>query len=416
MHAALGALTVGGTAPGVRSPGAGTKREPGEARRRAPHCVDRTLFQRRQAKAYIWLRPYRETVAAPPFAASASFRSRFVSHARRAAKERCCRFVSLANAGFPNAGRFEAVDSVFDNWLQQSINRLSEKNGEPLQLFVSQVPLEPLEAAQLRGTDSDSLRYGIQSLAPAVPEELCAPNSQAYSPFHWLCHLTITNYSGALPLVKAQRGNFAAILPVNPMERTPRPEPDDKAPRHATLEQLRALIATCKGRSFHDRRDAALIAFMFDTGWRVSSVLSVTVDQILHDGPLEAPAKGRRRVIARIQPPTRAALDRYLRVRRSAHAALWLTRRDRPMDRHDVYDVFDSRSRRAFGLDRSAYVHPHMLRHAHAHYWLSAGGNLVDLMENLGHSSIRVTERYLRALGRERAMEARDKYSPGNLL
>lgn len=57
-----------------------------------------------------------------------------------------------------------------------------------------------------------------------------------------------------------------------------------------------------------------------------------------------------------------------------------------------------------------------MLRHTHAIWWLEAGGNVMDLKENLGHSSIKITERYLKYMAQERAMDARREFAPGNRL
>ncbi len=62
------------------------------------------------------------------------------------------------------------------------------------------------------------------------------------------------------------------------------------------------------------------------------------------------------------------------------------------------------------------HVYPHMLRHSHASWWLEAGCNLMDLKENMGHSSIKVTERYLEYMANERAREARRQFEPGNRL
>ena len=49
-------------------------------------------------------------------------------------------------------------------------------------------------------------------------------------------------------------------------------------------------------------------------------------------------------------------------------------------------------------------------------YRLGGRRQLMDLRENMGHSSIKVTDRYLEHMAGERALEARRQYAPGNRL
>ncbi len=132
----------------------------------------------------------------------------------------------------------------------------------------------------------------------------------------------------------------------NPMARMEWPKIEEKPPSACTPEEVRAMIADC-GRDFAGRRDTALIAFMVDTGWRVSEVLAVTVDMVRERGSLSVPAKGKRTVTARLTPYVQSLIDRYLRVRNSTAIELWLSRSDAPMDRHAVWEVLAARSKAA---------------------------------------------------------------------
>ena len=198
----------------------------------------------------------------------------------------------------------------------------------------------------------------------------------------------------------------------NPMRRLQWPRLEEKPVRAVTPADVRAMLGTC-GRDFLGRRDTALIGCMVDLGWRTSEILALTVERMV-EGPdhLTVPAKGKKYVTGRLSPVVLEMVNRYLRVRQSHLPQLWLSRLGSPMERHGVRDVLAYRSKRA-GI---GHVHPHMLRHTHAIWWLEAGGNLMDLKENLGHSSIRITERYLQYMARERAMEARRQFAPGNRL
>ena len=99
-----------------------------------------------------------------------------------------------------------------------------------------------------------------------------------------------------------------------------------------TLDEQRRLLATCEGRSFEDRRDAALLRVFIDTGARLAEVAGLLVATIeLDDGMLLVMGKGRRERRLPVGTRTVKALDRYLRERSRHHAAsepqLWIGKR-----------------------------------------------------------------------------------------
>lgn len=196
----------------------------------------------------------------------------------------------------------------------------------------------------------------------------------------------------------------------NPMARMDWPKQEDKAPSACTPKEVRKMLDAC-GKNFTGRRDAALIGFMVDTGWRVSEVLAVTVEMVQTRDKIVVRGKGRKALSARLTPTVQRLVDRYLRVRKSPRPELWLSRSGKPLDRHGAWEIVAARSKQV-GLK----VHPHSLRHSHAIWWLEEGGNLADLSENLGHSDIRVTQRYLRHMAQDRALKARERFGPGNRL
>lgn len=201
----------------------------------------------------------------------------------------------------------------------------------------------------------------------------------------------------------------------NPLVNVPWPAQEDKAPRALTVTEVKSMLTACS-RTFLGTRRAALIAFMVDTGWRSSAVRVVTVEMVQERGVIRVPAKGRKEAMARLTPTAQLYLDRYLRRRKKASGAersdLWLTTSGKPMSRHDLWADIAGAGNSA-GIEG---VHPHTLRHTHALWWLEEGGNVMDLQENLGHSSLRVTQRYLRYLAQERALQARSKFGPANRL
>ena len=84
-----------------------------------------------------------------------------------------------------------------------------------------------------------------------------------------------------------------------------------------TDDDLRALLATCAGRSFEGRRDTALLRMLLDTGVRAAEVTNLAVDDVDFDqGVAHVLGQGPRRRSAPFGLRTSEALRHYLRVRR----------------------------------------------------------------------------------------------------
>ena len=123
-------------------------------------------------------------------------------------------------------------------------------------------------------------------------------------------------------------------LPDDPLLGLKPPKIPTKLVHGLSDEQLRALLKACKGPSFRDKRDEAIVRLMAETGLRASETVALTVADIQ---PLKAGVvavqrgKGMKGRAAPFGPQTAAALDRYLRARRAhklaSGPALWLDRK-----------------------------------------------------------------------------------------
>jgi integrase/recombinase XerC len=97
-------------------------------------------------------------------------------------------------------------------------------------------------------------------------------------------------------------------------------------------EAVRALLRACEGKTLADRRDAALIRQLPDSGARRSEIKGLTVDAVdLRDKTATVLGKGRRPRVITFGARTALAIDRDLRERRIHRDAerpeLWLGRR-----------------------------------------------------------------------------------------
>ena len=203
------------------------------------------------------------------------------------------------------------------------------------------------------------------------------------------------------------------ITEKNPLARIHVPKADEPPPDVLADGDLKRLLAACKGTTFRDRRDLAMIRLMLASGLRVSEVCGLDVADVDLTNRLVAvtDGKGGKSRVARIDVATAAAIDRYKRERGRHRLAgrpeLWIGHRG-PVTRKGVPAILAKRAEMA-GI---GHVHPHQLRHTWAHRSKRSGASSEDLQRLGGWSDTKVMARYGAALAEERALAAYDEFDP----
>ncbi|MGP3982505.1 tyrosine-type recombinase/integrase [Streptomyces sp. KR80] len=116
------------------------------------------------------------------------------------------------------------------------------------------------------------------------------------------------------------------------MERVRQPKTPQKLIPVIRNDDTKKALATCKGKTFLQLPDEAIIRLYCNTGARLSEVGNVTLDDIvLNSDSVHYHGKGSRDRRVRFGPRTARAITRYLRARAKHQGAalpdLWLTDR-----------------------------------------------------------------------------------------
>jgi integrase/recombinase XerD len=252
-----------------------------------------------------------------------------------------------------------------------------------------------------------------------APPELTKVNVQS-----WIVALldggaqpsTPTTWLGALKRFSAWLADEGEI-PTDPLLGVKPPKMDHKVTQSLSDDQLRQLLKTCKGKTFRDRRDEAIIRLMAETGLRASEVVDLqTSDVDLARGLLLVRrGKGAKGRYAPFSPQVATALDRYIRLRRNHVEAevtqLFVGNHIRTFSYSALAQTLRRRARDA-GIEG---FHVHLMRHTAATRWLRAGGSEAGLMSVAGWSSRQMIDRYTGASASERAADEARTLNLGNL-
>ena len=172
-----------------------------------------------------------------------------------------------------------------------------------------------------------------------------------------------------------------------------------RPPEVLTEAVVIVLIRACSARAPTGVRNRALIAVLWRSGLRISEALALELRDIdLDAGTLRVRhGKGDKSRTVGVDEQTAALLARWLDRRKKigagARAPIFCTLQGGRIDSSYVRRLLPRLARKA-GIDRR--VHAHGLRHTYASELAREGTAINVIRDALGHTSLAVTDRYLR--------------------
>jgi site-specific recombinase XerD len=191
---------------------------------------------------------------------------------------------------------------------------------------------------------------------------------------------------------------------------------DQPAIEHLTVEQTRLLLALPDRSTRQGRRDATLLATLYDTAARVQETADLTARDIrLKDPPMVAlTGKGRKTRHVPVDTNTAALLAAYLAERHLGTPGhddrpVFFNQHRAKLSRGGIAWILHKYQAQAADPTRAnAPLHPHVLRHSRAMHLYDAGVPLPYIRDILGHADLSTTEIYARASteAKRKALEA----------
>jgi site-specific recombinase XerD len=190
--------------------------------------------------------------------------------------------------------------------------------------------------------------------------------------------------------------------------RIPRLKEEQKVLATLSADHVKRLIQfTPKGRNL--KRAHTLTLLFLDTGLRFAEALSLRWEKIdLDNMVLTVHGKGGKHRVVPFSLECRKLLYRWKQ--QSTSDLVFPTRSGIQSSQRNVGRDVRLLGERA-GIQGVRFS-PHTLRHTFAVSYLRAGGNVLYLQRILGHSSLEMTNRYVRSLGIDDLQAVHDKLSP----
>ena len=185
-----------------------------------------------------------------------------------------------------------------------------------------------------------------------------------------------------------------------------------------TEEQIKSMLDACDTSTMVGFRDYTIILLLLDTGIRVSELCGLTLDRVylsvMNQAFIKVMGKGRKEREVGISMSVAESLWKYIHMHRhpknETDQTLFINLFGVPLTINGIEQLLKEVAKRA-GIT-GVRVSPHTFRHTFARMYLENGGDVYKLSLLLGHSSVVVTENYLKDFESRNARNEQIRHSP----
>ncbi len=183
---------------------------------------------------------------------------------------------------------------------------------------------------------------------------------------------------------------------INPMKKICYPKKEKRLPNFVYYNDFLTILETAKTDKL-GLRDALIIEFIFDTGVRVSELVSIKIPDLNpKKKEVKILGKGNKERIIYFGDYASELLNEYLVFRTSigkskTHNYLFVNKNGMPLTDRGVRLIFSNIMKKLYIKTK---VSPHTLRHSFATSMLNEGADIRVVQELLGHESLETTEIY----------------------
>lgn len=162
---------------------------------------------------------------------------------------------------------------------------------------------------------------------------------------------------------------------------------------------VKKMFDNCRGNTFLDLRDTAMLAMLFETGIRCQELYTIEPKDI-HDDYIIINGKNHKQRVVPITPVLKKAMLRYERVReayfegKNTERNYFLSYTGRALTNAAVEKIM---TKRGAGIE-GVRVSPHTCRHFFAQQQIMMGTDIYTISRLLGHENIGITQIYLNSL------------------
>jgi len=184
------------------------------------------------------------------------------------------------------------------------------------------------------------------------------------------------------------------IITKNPLVNISRPRNQDQLPKFLDVDEASSVVENPIQHGHFASRNRAILELLYGAGIRVSEaagldIISVDLDQHL----VHVLGKGKKERMVPFGEPAKDAVLDWLNNREKLSpksSALFLNKYGKRLSVRSIWKICRESGRK----NNISNLHPHAMRHSCATHLLTAGADLRSIQEQLGHSSLRTTQRY----------------------